>query len=208
MSTSMEGEENSADGLTGLADAILSYLREIQDCWTVCQRHEGTAVLRERHEGLEITRFFECRDQTLTHVESAIRLLAVDPRIDGDDVPDLGCYGTKQQDRGSPSSSGMRAAIVWEARTGIVDACRSLSHASLLQVTLLLLPQGIDLPELPLRTVADALRCHEFLVPEVIGVPVPPPVSFRSLTVREYLQRAMPSNLHASQCIPRTRAEQ
>ena len=57
------------------------------------------------------------------------------------------------------------------------------------------------MPELPLRTLASVLLCHEFLVPAFVAIPLPTPQEAASLTVSAYLKRTMPPNLYASQCI-------
>jgi hypothetical protein len=81
--------------------------------------------------------------------------------------------------------------------------------AKTLVVGLVLPRLGSALPELPLRAVAQALQCHEYLVPAAVAsaIEAARPSGERGCGVRAYLMRAMPQSMLASQCFRQHSAE-
>jgi len=73
----------------------------------------------------------------------------------------------------------------------------------ILKVELVLQPNPLRPPELPLRLMASLLRCQDALLPEFIAKAQSPYShhDIKFLTVREYLTKHMPENLYASQCL-------
>jgi hypothetical protein len=187
MTPGKDAEPEHSEEFADLADAFCAYLLEIDGYCDVCRRCEETAVVHERLAGLEVARFYEFRDPTLSHLRSALGVLGGNDEI--------------AQSRKHLFTPLLRYSLLWEHRLVLVAASLFPADATLLQVTLFLPHVESDLPELPLRTLAHALLCHEFLVPELIASPRPPPRLPRSLSVFDYLQRAMPEKLYASQCI-------
>jgi hypothetical protein len=194
MTGSPPGEPERVDGLTCLAGAVYAYLREIDAYRGVCSRCAGTAVVRERAAWLEVTRWYKPTDEALTHLGSALGRLP-------EHRPTQARREGYRREAGDDSPITLPRHITWEHRPAVVRSSLTGSDARTLQVTLLLHREAGDLPELPLRTLASALLCHEFLLPEVIASPLPPGRAPRSLSVRAYLLRAMPPNLYAGQCI-------
>jgi hypothetical protein len=182
-----DAEQEHSEEFADLADAFCAYLLEIDGYCDVCRRCEETVVVHERSAGIEVTRFYEFRDATLSHLRSALGVLGGNDEI--------------AQSRKKLSGPLLRYSLSWEHRPVLVAASFFPADATLLQVTLFLPHVKSDLPELPLRTLAHALLCHEFLLPGPIALPRPPPHMQRSLSAFDYLQRAMPEKLYASQCI-------
>ena len=73
--TGASNEAADADGLTCFTEAVYAYLQEIDSSRAVCVRHEGTAGVRERDGGLQVTRFFKRNGQLAAHFDSALRQL-------------------------------------------------------------------------------------------------------------------------------------
>lgn len=188
------------DGLSCLTEGVHAYLQEIDDYRAVCRRHEGTAVVRQRRSQLQVARFFKNTSETATHLQSALRQLAA---LQGDHGRRDGGKDARRWRRHSTQEKAWRCQIVWAGRLLSLDAYRS-GETAILQVNLHVpcVPRG-DLPELPLRLLAEALRCHEFLLPDVVTapLPVPPRQAAAFVGLREYLLRVTPPNLLASQCI-------
>ena len=195
-------EPDHANALALLMEGISAYLREIDSYRAVCRRHEGTAIVDERAGDVRVGRSFESSRRTLGHLKSAMQLL---PRSYGDAPRRSGHdrYGRHPQSLARIVKHDLpcllQCAVVWEGRRHIVHARRRTSPA-VLSVDLFISPLESGLPELPLRTVAMALRCHEFLVPDIIALPLAVRPDEKH-GVREYLKRAIPPNLSASQCI-------
>ena len=200
------GEPGDANGLACLTEGIQAYLQEIGGYRAVCRRHEGTTTV-DMHEGeLRVARCFENSGETVAHLTSAVRLLpglpgsAAGGRSGNDGTVRHGGSAARKAGRHDPPCI-VRRDIVWEGRRLLVHACLRPS-SGVLRVDLCVFRWESDLPELPLRTVATALRCHEFLVPDGVALPLPVPAEEgQGLGVRDYLTRAMPPNLLAGQCI-------
>jgi hypothetical protein len=187
MTPGRDAEPEHSEEFADLADAISAYLLEIDGYCDVCRRCEKAVVVHKRSAGIEVARFFEFRDATLSHLRSALGVLG------GNDEIALA--------RKHLSAPLLRYSLSWKHRRLLVAASLFQADMALLQVTLFLPHLVSDLPELPLRTLAHALLCHEFLLPEPIAFPRPPPRLPQALSVFDYLQRAMPEKLYASQCI-------
>lgn len=187
------------DALADLAGAFLGYFLEIDGYRNVCLRCEETATVREHPSGVEVLRFYTRRDESISHLLSAAGRLTHVPsrnrRQTGDGSGELSRSGVQ-----NPSPSLLRRDIVWENRPARVDVTAGLDSTRL-RVSLLFPRLEGDLPELPLRTLAHALLCHEFLMPAAVMPPLPVEAGDGCLTVLGYLKRTMPRNLSASQWI-------
>jgi hypothetical protein len=94
--------------------------------------------------------------------------------------------------------------VCWQGRPVLVEARRE-SRRGRLRVELLLPALLRDWPELPLRRLADGVRCYLRLVPDDLARAAPrgPGPSPGAETVTAYLTRTMPPDLYASQCFAR-----
>lgn len=193
-SQNVASESGCCKALAYLTEGIYGYLQEVDGYRAVCRRHEGTAMAHAHDGELEVTRFFESGSNAAAHLQSALRQL---PHWEESPCRRSGGRGRYQH-----PLRLVPCGIVWEERRLLVRA-RHLRSPPLVQVDLVVPSRESDFPELPLKRLADALRCHEFLIPGVIAHSLPPPSGHGTqlLGIREYLSRAMPPNLYASQCI-------
>ena len=190
-------EPRQPDGLTGLAEGLYAYLQEVTADRDLCRRHEATIAVQQLDGELRLARCFENSSRTVSHLAGAIRLL---PRWR---TPRGRKGGEGERPPGTHDVPCLlRSDIDWECRRHLVQAqIHPLSEA--LSVKVSVFPWECELQQLPLRTIATALRCHEFLVPEGTALPLPVPGGDGRATegIRAYLARTMPPNAYASQCI-------
>jgi hypothetical protein len=186
-------ETGLVDGSASLAAGLYAYLQEVDGYRIVCRRHGGKAAVDAQEGGVRVTRCFESGSATVAHLQVATQLL---PRWKRRISEERGAGKRRDGPR-----LLVQCDVLWEGRRLLVEAFQPSSTA-VLHVELSLWPWESDLPELPLRMVATALRCHEFLLPDGIARPLPVPADGRGgREIRAYLMHAMPKNLYASQCI-------
>jgi hypothetical protein len=199
-----DASASGCDGLAALTTALALYLREVDDDHRVCVQHEGTTTVSEDRGCLRLTRLFPRTRQAVASVRT------VSGRLPGwQTSPFWHIDGTRwvalERESLRAHAPGARGAVTrgvaWNGRPVLVRA-RPRGPERLTALELLLPPLTGDLPELPLRTVAEGLRCHAHLLPDRVATPVrlsdvPRP---DGITVRAYLQRAMPRGLYAGQC--------
>lgn len=197
-------EPADSDGIELLADALWSYLAEVESYSTICRRHQGTAGVKDTGAGVRVSQYVPAKERIITSLRSSVGMLP-----GWEKTPFWSSEGkrwkrlhqgleAKLQGQAGLRIIGVRG-IGWEEHPLLVSACVSVSDA-LLRVDLWQLPVPTDLPELPLRTVARILRCHEHILPASVAFAVPFPPDSEALAVEEYLRRATPQNLCASQC--------
>lgn len=191
-----EGHE-ADDAMACLVQGLVTYFQEVEGYRAVCRRHEGTAVVREARDGLWVVRCFADGGRACAHLASALRLLSTPDDAAGDHARD---ESRRWAIAGRSSRSALQAHVSWEGRQALV---RARTRQAVLKVEVQILPPAGDLPDLPLRALATALCCHEFLVPDGVApaLPCPPHSGARGDSIREYLTHAMPPKLAARQCI-------
>jgi hypothetical protein len=206
--TGIPDEPGAEHAIHDLVQGLAAYLQEISDYGTVCRRHEGTATVCERGGTLRVIRSFQPGSQAVTHLFETVELLPRwrwgAPRTNGEAA---GALTGRAQDGPGPRLPG-RWDLAWEGRRVLVEA-GAHPPAFHIEIEVCLFSREGELPELPLRALATALRCHEFLVPDGVAPALPrhPEPEREDCDISEYLLRAMPPKLIASQCIPPAGAE-
>ena len=190
---------------TLLAEALGSYLDEVAQYRSLCTKHEVTTGLCEEGEALHVLRLFPASDVIARHLcQAAARLPSWNEST--------AWKGNKQEWQELERSMRSRRAgceqqsplvtrgIAWDDLPLLLFA-DTRKRDSVLKIDLLIPPLREDLPLLPLRTIAQTLLCHAYLVPEVISPPLPLSKLHgdRASAISEYLKRTMPHLLYASQ---------
>jgi hypothetical protein len=191
---------SESEAMETLVQGLVAYLREIDGYRVVCRRHEETASVARDTGGLWVSRSFTPRDEILAHVAAALPLLQPCP------TPRAGSDGERPSGDGR-SVPGTAQPLgchegVWEGRDVRVHV-QERSGTDARSLTVRVYVPVADWPELPLRTLASALRCHEVLLPASIGAALPRPLGAvgDGLAIGEFLSRTTPPNLAASKCI-------
>ena len=191
------------DGLAALTTALTLYFTEVDDAYRVCVQHEGTTAVSETRGCLCLSRLFQQTPQVLASVRQVSDSLpgwraSLFWSADGGHWTEI----ERESLRDHPAQCGpaVTRGVSWNGRPVLVRV-RPHGPDRLVALDLLLPPVSRDLPELPLRRVAAGLRCHAHFVPDRVAAAV----SLSALPrpgerVREYLTRATPPGLYASQC--------
>jgi len=180
--------------LGDIVQGLFGYLQELDGYRVVCLRSAETAAVSPQQGGIQVIRHFDGTPSLIAHLEAVVPLLPPRSRRARVEAarPEI------------PLRPDLRPVIahagVWEARDVVVEVQVSSGPAAK-QVEVGLFLSEIDVPELPLRMLATALRCHEFLVPHDIApaLQLPSEEVEGIQTIHQYLERAMPRNLAASQ---------
>jgi hypothetical protein len=196
----MTSESDATATLVDLTTGLYAYLTEVDAYGVICRRHRGRVLVGDDGD-VAVIRSFQETEKALAHLQIALTTMPPCPV-----GPAKGKSPRRPQTCGWWTSkevitSVLQRTILWEGRRCSVHVWR-IEPCSVLNVAVVLRPFGGDVPELPLRKVAIALRCHEALVPLTVAEasivdPIRP-----LLAMEDYLRRAMPSNLWASQCFP------
>ena len=207
----MQNPPHDTDGLRTLTLGITSYLHELEDNRQACLRHADTAAIHTRGEELQVYRLFNRSEETCKSIRRASDMLP-----GWKESPFWKAEGKAWQAIQEGVLSRMEKhkellpicteGISWEGRPMLVHAYKF--EADPVMKVELVLPQTGTRPQgLPLQVIADALRCHECLVPPFVAVALPPyerhEAKFQTIT--EYLSQKMPKELYASQCFPPSR---
>lgn len=192
----------SSDDLKLLTDALLAYLHEVQTDAKTCRHHVATTAIRHTSGCLSTLQQFPAGKITEEHLRKAVARLASweeSPLAKGA----RGRWKRLRQTINEQTEEKLlfSTGVAWEGYPVWIHA--AVSERALLTVELLLPSLPGDLPTLPSRMLATALRCHEYLIPNMVARPLSPATGGRGggyLTIPEYFRRAIPQNLYASQC--------
>jgi hypothetical protein len=187
--------------------AIDAYLRYIIELHAVCVRNESIAAVTDSF-GTTVSRYFRAADVPAAQLRASVSglpSLNESPYWDGGEPPIPG-VATGREAQATHAVPIVGRGACWDGRPVYVRA--DSGPGDTVCLTVQVPPIAALAPELPLRTLAVALRCHEHLVPPSSAKAVL--LSELSLArVRsplEHLKRAMSSKLYASQCIRLFRA--
>lgn len=184
------------------------YLQEIEECRAICERHNKTAAIHDKGETLQVYRLFVRDDGAATYLHQITKMLP-----DWGDANRWKQEGTKWQKlerdvearmkRHSKLQSILTKGIAWEGRPILIHAYK-FDGDPVMKLELMLPDAEQRMPELPIKVMASALRCHEMLVPEGIASALPPYERHETkfLTISEYLGKHNPKGLYALHCLP------
>lgn len=212
MSSSAHNIGNSAlNGTDLLANALYSYLSEVQGHYDTCAEHVTTAAVHDVGKTLQVFRMFKSDEMTINCLRKNCMSL---PEWE------QSCFWLSDNKDWSKVERGVVTRMKIERRNkGLLpiltrgiefEGMPLLIHAYKFEadpaMKIELLPmQCSQVENPPLFTVAHALRCHEFLVPDYMAEPLPfgQYHDAKILTLWEYLHRTMPPNLYANRCLQR-----
>jgi hypothetical protein len=191
-------EAAETDGIDELIRIWGAYIGELNTYRAVCLRHEGTAAVRGSRSTLRLRESFRSTEHILVRLRS---------RIDRMGGWEQSLYWPTEErkwkvlhrnavssQRGRPGRFAVARGVEWEGRAVLIGT-RTEGEAMVVELSVPAVPS--PLPELPVRIVADALCCLEYLIPDTPAIPLPARRGDGS-TVVDYLQRVTPENLFAS----------
>jgi hypothetical protein len=183
-------------------------MQEVQEQRALIERHKDSAAIHTASKQLEVYRMFERKAETAQALRSAAeRLPSWDQtpywKQENSKWAKLSRETEARMAKHSKQHPILTRGIAWNNRPILIHAYK-FEPDPRMKVELILPTIPSLLPELPLRTLAGALQCHDYLVPSYIAKPLPSyeghDANFQTLS--EYLSLNMPKELYASQCFP------
>lgn len=192
------------DGLGTLTEALASYLDEIDGYRMTCLKHETSTAVRVERRLVRLSRLVRDDTTVRTHLQSVAARLPgweVSPywTMDGEAWQRRTQRLSQEQGKKALQTLFTRC-IAWDGLPMFLQVHPGKAERTI-AVELILLPFTPVLPQLTLRLIAILLRCHEHLLPSWLAAALPQPITKSSVSIREYLERTMPQNLYARQCI-------
>ena len=194
------------DGTEALAEGLYIFLKEVQGYRATCLKHEGTAAIHDAGKELQVYRMFKRDDAVARQLFRASEALpswgeSLYWSSDGDRWEKLQRDIMARMKKHKKQHPIITRGVSWEGLPVLIHAYK-YEPDPFMKVELVMPAVTSVLPPLPLKTIADALRCHEFLIPDYMTVALPPYQGHATdfLTIREYLSSAMSPNLYNLYC--------
>lgn len=191
-------------GLSALTTALSLYVEEVADDCRICRRHWETTGVFVAGAGLRLTRYFVHTKPVMSHLRRAACRLPgwrASPFWGGDGVRWESLLQAVVAEDAAADHGLVVRGVSWWGRPVLVRTFPQKEGLLALELTLPCVSR--DLPESPLRRVADGLRCHSHLIPDGVAAAIDRSRMRQpgSCSVWAYLTRAMPQGLFASQCV-------
>ena len=198
-------------GIRNIGDVLLLYLKEINYQHALCHKHEKTTAIHTRGNELQVYRMYQSSAKLAEHLHKAVAKLSGWEESAYWEMNKQAWEKLRKEveNRVEQHSSQFHVScrgVVWDGTPLLVHAYK-FDADGYLKIELVIPEFKRHLLVLPVRTIAEAIECHEYLVPEFIAKPKPPyaghEAAFESLT--DYLSRTMPPELYATRCFPSSR---
>jgi len=193
--------------LSGLSEAIGGYLEEIAECNSICSRHDATTAIHTKGKTLQIYKQYERSEETARQIRDGSEALhswteTHSWKYIGDTCEKLEREVKTRMKKHSRLFPIVTKGIEWEGKPILIHAYK-FEPDEAMKLELMLPGTDEEESELPLKTIASGLRCHEFLVPSHKTNGLPPYTRHETnfLTISEYLSQHMPKSLYATECI-------
>ena len=194
-----------ADPVATLATALGGYIDDIERDCRECLQEESVATVTDTGGNLRLSWAIPCKRATIAHLREVIDGLPgwKESHFWTSDRPRLEALENRSWTgvMVSGPEAVVRRGISWVGRPVLVEAI-PITRGKQMVLELLLPAVYREWPELPLRPVADAVRCYRVLVPDdlVRALPRSSLPATGAESIGQFLTRTMPSNLYASQC--------
>ena len=192
------------NGVVMLGEAFYEYLQEIEAARQICCQHQSTAAIHERGTELQIYSIFKREERTAAELRSNTDFLPdwkQSPyyRADGRRWGHLQSRIEKQMAKHTKLHPIITRGVNWEGYPMLIHAYK-FEPDPVMKIELVLPTYQSEAPPLPIKTVAAALECLDFLVPSYVTTPLPPYDHHETKfsTIFEYLRRVMPKDTYAS----------
>lgn len=193
-----------SDGLELLSQALHGYHQEIDAQRSLCDKHTPTAAIHTKGKELQLYRLFERDEATAEHLRRVTDALpsweeTLDWNREGKNWEKLERDITGRMTKHEELLPIVTKGVSWEGRPILIHAYKFEADPTM-KVELVLPHVELENPELPLRTIASALRCHEHLVPEGLAQARPPYERHEAefISIPQYLSHTMPPELYAT----------
>lgn len=195
--------DEHTDGVEPVAEAIYIFVTEMKGYRATCLKHEGTAAIHNAGKELQVYRMFKRDEAVARQLRLASEALpswkeSLYWGSDGDRWDKLQRDITARMKKHTKQHPIVTRGVSWEGVPILIHAYK-FEPDPFMKVELVMPVHSMVVPQLALKTIASALACHEFLIPDCMTVALPPYQGHATdfLTIREYLSSAMPQSLYS-----------
>lgn len=204
---SLLAQNEESDGLEMLAEAVHLYLGEIEECRAICELHKDTAAIHTKGKELQVFRMFKRDDTAITYLKNMTKQMP-----GWEESPHWLATGQKWQKLERDVTSRMKKhtkqipiatkGVDWEGTPILIHAYKFETDPNM-KLELILPDYESDTTPLPIQAIAEALRCHDHLLPQYMATALPPYERHETAfqTIPEYLAAHMPPARYASHCL-------
>jgi len=187
---------------------IYSYLTELKDMRDACMRHQDSAAIHEKGEALQIYRLFDRAFGTAQYLLRATERLPSWEQScfwhsDAEQLSKLQRDVAARMNKHKKQHPIVTRGVAWEGYPILIHAYK-FEPDPIMKVELVLPDVEEELPQLPLKKVASALKCHEYLIPKSVAEAKPPYERHETefSTLWDFVRRSTPPSLYAAYCFP------
>lgn len=195
----------SDESLCLFAEALDGYRQELVEQASFCKKHEQTAAIHDKGKELQLYRLFHRDAAVAEYLRKTTETLptwkeALDWSSEGQKWEKLERDVIARMTKHGKLLPIVTKGVTWEGCPVLVHAYK-FEADPVMKVELVLPHVERELPTLPVRTIASALRCHEYLVPSELAEARPPYERHEAdfLSIQQYLSQTMPPSLYATE---------
>lgn len=169
----------------------------------LCNRHRETTAIHAKGKELGVYRMYNRDADVIKHLRNAAASLPSWETAnlfdwEGGDWNKVKTEIDVRTKRHKKLETVVSRGVAWNGNPVCIHAYK-FEAEPVFKVELEMLGADSEKSEFALKTLSDALECHDFLIPEEICIPKPPYTKHEAafLTIDEYLSRNLPPDMYA-----------
>ena len=188
--------------------SLHSFIEEIERQRDICHRNQSTTAIHTKGKELQVYRMHKADKTVIEHLRDAASSLpswdsALLSDWEGSKWNKVKSQIDSRVKRHEKQQSVLSQGVSWKGSPILIHSYKFEPDSSF-KVELVMLSTMARQPERSLKTISEALECHDFLIPEHVAKPKPPYSKHETdfQTIDEYLSRKLPSDLYNLYCFP------
>lgn len=193
---------SASENLDALCRALGSFFEEFGAQRDLCIRNRNMTAIHAKGKELGVYRMYDRQEEAIKQLRDATAALPSwdDAALfdwEGNDWNKIKSEIDRRTHRHKKLETVVSRGVTWRGRPVCIHAYK-FEVDPVFKVELEMLGTPAKRPEFALKTLADALECHEFLIPSEVCMPRSPYVKHEAafLTIDEYLSRNLPSDMY------------
>lgn len=181
---------------------MYSFIREIGAQRDLCTRNSDITAIHAKGKELGVYRMYVREDKVIKQFrEASLSLPPWDEALcfdwEGGQWNKVKAQIDRRVERHKEQFPVVSRGIAWKGNPIYIHGYKFEDEA-FFKVELNMLGTRAKEPERALKTLAEALECHEFLIPDEVAEPKPPYTKHEAafLTIDEYLSRNLPPDMY------------
>ncbi|MDD4318997.1 MAG: hypothetical protein PHW10_01590 [Candidatus Peribacteraceae bacterium] len=194
--------------MNGLCRALYSFVSEIGRQRDLCIRHRFTTAIHTKSKELGVYRMYGREEEAIKYLRDAASSLPPWEEAALFDWEGVKWNKVKAQidrrvGRHKELEPVVSRGVAWKGNPVAIHAYK-FEVERFFKIELEMLGETARQPERALKTMAEALECHDFLIPEAVAKPKAPYTKHEAafLTIDEYLSRKLPPDMYALYSLP------